>query len=98
LSVPGDTVVTMDEVIRPRVYGADVDDPDQGPKPGHVYRELVGGPLDGLLLDVTGWTETQRATGAELRTDIGRFGPGGRSEYAPRAGDPAHWDWHGDSR
>lgn len=40
-----------------RVYGADHDDPDPGPRPGHTYRELVGGPLDGLLLDVTGWTD-----------------------------------------
>lgn len=96
--MPGGTVDTMDEVIHPRVYGADVDDPHPGPKPGHVYRELVGGPLDGLLLDVTGWTAPQHSAGAELRTDIGRFGPGGRARYAPRDGDTGHWDWHGDSR
>lgn len=96
--MPGDTVECMDELIRPRVYGADVDDPDPGPRPGHLYRELVGGPLDGLLLDVTGWTEPQHVAGVELRTDIGRFGPGGRARYAPRVGDTVHWDWRGDSR
>lgn len=96
--MPGGTVEHMDELIRPRVYGADVDDPDPGPRPGHVYRELVGGPLDGLLLDVTGWTGPQHLAGAELRTDIGRFGAGGRARYAPQEGDPVRWDWCGDSR
>lgn len=31
-----------------RVHGADHDDPDPGPQPGHEYVELVGGALDGL--------------------------------------------------
>ncbi|MDX6327970.1 MAG: hypothetical protein QOI83_353 [Streptomycetaceae bacterium] len=88
----------MDELMRRRVYGADHDDPDPGPRPGHVYRELVGGPLDGLLLDVTGWTEDERAAGTALPTEIGRYGPGGRAQYGPRATDPLHWDWRGDIR
>lgn len=96
--MPGETVGRMDELIRPRVYGADVDDPDPGPKPDRVYRELVGGPLDGLLFDVTGWSEREHSAGVELRTDIGRFGPGGRARYAPREGDTDHWEWRGDSR
>lgn len=54
----------MDELLRRRLYGADHDDPDPGPQPGHAYRELVGGPLDGLLLDVTGWSDGQLAAGA----------------------------------
>jgi hypothetical protein len=37
-----------DEQPLRRVYGADHDDP--GPRPGRDYAELVGGPLDGLLL------------------------------------------------
>ncbi|WP_326580845.1 hypothetical protein OIE69_42590 [Actinacidiphila glaucinigra] len=49
-----------------------------GAAPGRVCGELCGGPLDGLLLDITGWIETERATGAPLRTDIGSFEPGGR--------------------
>ncbi|MEU0187073.1 hypothetical protein ABZ312_38865 [Streptomyces sp. NPDC006207] len=88
----------MDELMPRRVYGTDTDDPHPGPRPGHIYRELYGGPLDGLLLDITGWTETERAAGAPLRTDIGRFGLGGRGVYGPRSADPARWDWQGDAR
>ncbi|MFB7293293.1 hypothetical protein [Actinacidiphila glaucinigra] len=84
----------MDELPR-RVYGAFADDPT--PRRGHVYRELFGGPLDGLLVDVTGWTETERATGAALRTDIGQYGPGGRAVYAPRLEDARVWEWQDDA-
>ena len=80
-----------------RVYGADHDDPDPGPRPGHEYAELVGGALDGLLLDVTGWTESERADGAALVTEIGAYGAGGHAWYRPRAADPGHWEWEGDS-
>lgn len=88
----------MDELMRGRVYGADHDDPDPGPRPGHVYRELVAGPLDGLLLDVTGWTARQLEEGAALATEIGAYGPGGHARYGPREGDAVHWDWEGDTR
>jgi hypothetical protein len=88
----------MGELIWRRVYGAEHDDPDPGPRTGHVYRELVGGPLDGLLLDVTGWSDRQLLESAALVTEIGKFGPGGRALYGPRAGDPLHWDWQGDAR
>ncbi|MEV4975385.1 hypothetical protein [Streptomyces scopuliridis] len=71
----------MDELMRRRVYGADHDDPGPGPQPGHEYRELCAGPLDGLLLDVTGWTDEQLATGALLITEIGAYGAGGRASY-----------------
>ncbi|MFH8617417.1 hypothetical protein ACH4E8_20395 [Streptomyces sp. NPDC017979] len=77
-----------------RVYGADHDSP--GPRPGRDYAQLVAGPLDGLLLDVTGWTPAQRATGAALTTEIGRYGAGGRALYRPRPGSPGRWDWSGD--
>ncbi|WJV51625.1 hypothetical protein [Streptomyces flavofungini] len=40
----------MDELMPRRVYGSDREDPDPGPKPGYTYRELVGGPLGGLLV------------------------------------------------
>ncbi|SHN34503.1 hypothetical protein [Streptomyces yunnanensis] len=86
----------MDELMRGRVYGADHDDPDPGPQPGHVYRELVGGPLDGLLLDVTGCSESELEEGAALITEIGAYGPGGRALYAPRPANPHRWDWGGD--
>lgn len=82
--------------MRRRVYGGDHEDPDPGPRPGHLYRELVGGPLDGLLLDVTGWTPPALREGAALATEIGSFGPGGRSAYGPRAAAPDKWDWQGD--
>ncbi|MFG2146168.1 hypothetical protein ACGFRG_18460 [Streptomyces sp. NPDC048696] len=87
----------MDELIRRRVYGADHDDPDPGPRTGHDYRELVAGPLDGLLLDVTGWSEERLREGAPLATEIGSHGPGGHAWYGPRPGDPGHWDWSGDT-
>ncbi|WP_329128634.1 hypothetical protein OG552_00700 [Streptomyces sp. NBC_01476] len=80
-----------------RVYGADHDDPDPGPRPGHDYAELVGGALDGLLLDVTGWSAEERSDGAALTTEIGAYGPGGRAWYRPRAADPAFWEWEADS-
>ncbi|WP_405876660.1 hypothetical protein OG762_46220 [Streptomyces sp. NBC_01136] len=87
----------MDELefMRGRVYGADHD--DAGPRPGRVYAQLVGGPLDGLLLDVTGWSDQQRADGAALPTEIGRYGPGGRALYAQRPGERRHFDWEGDT-
>ncbi|WP_331731360.1 hypothetical protein [Kitasatospora sp. NBC_01300] len=83
-------------MLNRRVYGAD-DDEDPGPEEGHDYRELCGGPLDGLLVQVTGWTPESLANGAALITNNGRYGPGGRAEYEPRPGDPDRWDWVGDS-
>ena len=83
--------------MRGRVYGADHDDPDPGPQPGHLYVDLVAGPLDGLLLDVTGWTVAELGEGAALITEIGRYGAGGRALYGPRPGDPRRWDWQGDT-
>ncbi len=84
-----------EELLRGRVYGTDHDDP--GPRPGRLYRELVAGPLDGLLLDVTGWTAEELADGVALLTEIGAFGAGGRAHYEPRPGDPLRWDWCGDT-
>ncbi|MFB7155083.1 hypothetical protein ACFCYA_37360, partial [Streptomyces virginiae] len=63
-----------DRMLRRRVYGADHEDPDPGPRSGHVYGELVGGPLDGLLLDITGWSAPQLDEEARLPTEIGRYG------------------------
>ncbi|MFH8371008.1 hypothetical protein [Streptomyces sp. NPDC018031] len=89
----------MDEqIMRGRVYGVDHDDPDPGRRPGRDYVELVGGPLDGLWLDVTGWTPRERAESVALRTEIGRYGPDGKALYGPRPGDPHRFDWEGDAR
>ncbi|WP_329459494.1 hypothetical protein [Streptomyces sp. NBC_01497] len=87
----------MPRPIPRRVYGADHDDPDPGPRRGRSYRELVGGPLDGLLLDVTDWSGDALAEGAALPTEIGAYGAGGRALYRPRPGEPGKWDWTGDA-
>lgn len=85
-----------EELLRGRVYGTDHDDPHPGPRPGRYYAELVGGPLDGLLLDITGWSAQETAAGAALPTELGRFGAGGRATYAPTAGATGRWAWTGD--
>ncbi|MQY36631.1 hypothetical protein SRB17_46330 [Streptomyces sp. RB17] len=84
-----------EQLLRRRVYGQDHDQP--GPRPGRRYAELVGGPLDGLLLDITGWPQAEVGTVAALPTELGQFGAGGRAMYAPRPGDPRHFDWDGDA-
>ncbi|MFD5787088.1 hypothetical protein ACFWH1_10795 [Streptomyces sp. NPDC127037] len=81
----------------PRVYGSD-GEADSGPEPGHVYRELVGGPLDGQLLDVTGWSEDMLTTGAYLIAPLSAYGAGGRASYEPAPGAPdGSFFWEGDA-
>ncbi|MFF3013873.1 hypothetical protein [Streptomyces sp. NPDC057939] len=70
-----------------RVYCGD-DGHWAGPSPGCVYVALLGGPLDGQLFDVSGWSRQQRVVGALLITDRGFFGPGGRALYKPSTADP----------
>ncbi|MFE7404061.1 hypothetical protein [Streptomyces sp. NPDC057557] len=84
-----------EQLLRRRVYGADHDHP--GPRPNRHYAELVDGPLDGLLLDITGWTADGIQTGVSLMTELGQFGADGRALYDPRPGDPARFDWTGDT-
>ncbi|MDX3067873.1 hypothetical protein PV518_37910 [Streptomyces sp. ND04-05B] len=62
---------------------------------------LVGGPLDGHQVPVTGWTPQQRATGVAHLTDHGAYGPGGRAVYGPAPddvdpGSTDRWVWEGD--
>ncbi|WP_461025748.1 hypothetical protein [Streptomyces sparsus] len=85
-----------EQLLRGRVYGTDHDD-DPSPRPGRTYVELVGGPLDALLLDVTGWTPEEISTGVALLTELGQYGAGGRALYDPRPGDPTRFDWSGDT-
>ncbi|MEU5899550.1 MULTISPECIES: hypothetical protein [Streptomyces] len=85
-----------EQLLRGRVYGQDHEHP--GPRPGQSYAELVGGPLDGLLLDITGWTREEVTAGVDLPTELGRFGAGGRSTYRPRPGARARFEWAGDIR
>ncbi|GAA3163446.1 hypothetical protein [Streptomyces ramulosus] len=82
-------------MTQPLVYGSD---PPHGPEPGHEYRELTGGgPLDGQIIDVTGYTDEQRGFGAYLIADNTAYDPGGRAAYAPPDADPtAPWEWEGD--
>ncbi|MFJ8164145.1 hypothetical protein ACIRBY_24890 [Streptomyces sp. NPDC096136] len=81
------------------VYGAEADGSDTGPKPGHTYVELVGGPPDGMLLDITGWSPREVVDGALLMSDRGSFGPGGRCDYVPPEGGGAAGPlvWRGDT-
>ncbi|MFJ3099597.1 hypothetical protein [Streptomyces hydrogenans] len=79
-----------------RVYGTDRGE-DPRPQPGRTYQELTGGPLDGQLLDVTGWDENALADGAALITEAGAYGPGGRALYGPAPGDSGRWEWEGDT-
>ncbi|MFJ4858688.1 hypothetical protein [Streptomyces sp. NPDC088730] len=72
----------------PRVYGSERDDPEHGPEPGRDYRELTGGPLDGQLIEVTGWTEEEITIGALLITPQSAYGPGGRASYGPTFSRP----------
>ncbi|MFF2965040.1 hypothetical protein ACFVT1_40665 [Streptomyces sp. NPDC057963] len=83
-------------LLRRRVYGADHDHP--GPRPDRRYAELVGNPLDGLLLlDITGWTQDEVDTDCAFSTQPGQFGAGGQAMYNPRPGDPARFDLTGDA-
>ncbi len=65
-----------------------------------LYVELVGGPLDGLLLDVTGWDPKDIVDGAVLMSDHGVFGPAGLSGYEPADGGDGcglgRFVWRGD--
>ena len=79
-----------------RVYGADHDDPDPGPRPGRARAAPDQPPRQRLLLDVTGWRGQDLQAGAALVTEVGRYGPGGRVVYVPREGDPQRWDWLAD--
>ena len=70
------------------MYGSERDDSAPGPQPGRDYRELIGGPLDGQLMEVTGWMDEAIATGAYLVTPHSTYGPGGRASYGPTFSRP----------
>ncbi|MGW6691887.1 hypothetical protein [Streptomyces sp. NPDC054961] len=68
------------------------------PVPGRTLVGLVGGPLDGRLLDVSDWRDEDRAEGCLLVTDRGLYGPGGRAFYAPDEADlQGPFRWRGDT-
>jgi hypothetical protein len=76
-----------EQLLRGRVYGRDHDASDPGSEPGRTYAELVGGPLDGLLLAIHGWPLEEVDGGVALITELSRW-PGGRALYDPRPGEP----------
>ncbi|MFI8341886.1 hypothetical protein ACIF8W_17705 [Streptomyces sp. NPDC085639] len=71
-----------EQLLRGRVYGHDHDEPNPGPLRHQTYAVLVGGPLDGLLLDITGWRAEEIEDGVALMTALGRW-PGGLALYHP---------------
>lgn len=68
------------------VYGYDHDDLNPGLFPHRTYAELVGGPLDGVLLDIHGWRAVEVDDGVALSAEPGQF-PGGRALYDPCPGE-----------
>ncbi|MFJ9038667.1 hypothetical protein ACIRF8_18995 [Streptomyces sp. NPDC102406] len=84
-----------EEFMRGRVYGADHE--DAGPRPWRAYAQLVGGPLDGLLLDVTDRLAEEARGVVALPTELGAFGPGGRALYGPVDAAGRRLAWQGDA-
>ncbi|MFF4341364.1 hypothetical protein ACFY00_15695 [Kitasatospora sp. NPDC001540] len=72
------------------VYGSA---PRRRPAPDGVYLELHGGPFDGQLLDVAGWTPDELAGGARLVIPGDRTGP--RANYESDPDDPFRWHYRG---
>ncbi|GAA2305073.1 hypothetical protein OKJ48_36540 [Streptomyces kunmingensis] len=84
-----------EEFMRGRVYGADHE--DAGPRLGRTYAQLLGGPLDGLLLDVTDRPAEEARGVVALLTELGAFGSGGRALYGPVDADGRRLAWQGDA-
>ncbi|GAA3108480.1 hypothetical protein GCM10017687_20930 [Streptomyces echinatus] len=78
-----------EQLMRGRVYGRDHDDPDPGPLPHRTYATLIGGPLDGLLLDITGWPPEEVDDGVALPTELSRW-PGWPRPVRPASRRTAH--------
>ncbi|MFD9142737.1 hypothetical protein ACFVY7_18330 [[Kitasatospora] papulosa] len=88
----------MTERTRRRIYGAEPD--PYATLPGHEYVQLLVGPLDGQLLNITGLTPEQRDIGVHLIAPHSTYGGSGRSLYAPaeRLRRDGAWVWRGDLR
>ncbi|MFJ8770116.1 hypothetical protein [Streptomyces clavifer] len=78
------------------IYGSEPDEPS-GVVPGRRYAELIGGPLDGQLIDVTDWSAQELLDGAALIALPGTHGASGRSHYEGRHGNPDQLHWAGDT-
>ncbi|MBM7443143.1 hypothetical protein [Streptomyces sp. HB132] len=66
-----------------RIYGSEPGEPDVE-VPGHRYAALIGGPLDGQRLDITGWSVQQLLDGSARTGRAG--GPTTRDSPATRTG------------
>ncbi|GAA2097739.1 hypothetical protein GCM10009801_68340 [Streptomyces albiaxialis] len=84
----------MEELPR-QAHEADPQKPGHGP--AVAVAELIGGPLDGLRLDVSEDSGAELAGGAILVTEISAAREVGADGvvYRPRGGDPRRWDWEG---
>ncbi|WP_338930390.1 hypothetical protein WEB32_34940 [Streptomyces netropsis] len=71
-----------EQLLRGRVYGREHDASNPGPLPHRTYAALIGGPLDGLLLDIEVWRPEEIDEGVALITELSRW-PGGRTLYDP---------------
>ncbi len=71
---------------------------DQGEERGPELVTLLGGPLDGERVDVTGWSQAERAAGVALPAGAAGAYPGGRCCYGPPQDEPlaAVWRHEGD--
>ncbi|GAA3205313.1 hypothetical protein GCM10010451_64860 [Streptomyces virens] len=89
LSVAAARLDGDEQLLNGRVYGTEHGNPNPGLHPHRTHAELVGGPLDGLLLDIHGWRTVEVDDGVALTA-----GSGGSPAAAPcttRApANPAH--------
>jgi hypothetical protein len=82
---------------RQEAYGTDLDTQESGRRAGHEYVELIGGPLDGLLLDVTHVPRGERPEGVLLLTGIEPSATAARACYGCSPDRPGVWTWQGDA-
>ncbi|MGW4163463.1 hypothetical protein [Streptomyces sp. NPDC004788] len=69
-----------EQLLRGRVCGHGHDDPNLGPFSYRTFAGLVGGPLDGRLLDVHGWRSEEVDDGVAVALGL----PGGHGGRALR--------------
>lgn len=63
----------------------------------HIWSAVAIRARKGSLFEAVQVQREPIGDGVSLLTELGQFGPGGRALYDPRPGDPARWDWGGDS-
>ena len=91
-----------EQLLRGWVYGFEHDASDLGPRPWQTNAALVGGPPDGLLLDITGRGPEQADVGAALPSRGGGQAaapvrPATRASGTPGPGVMCHFHYSGDT-